>query len=197
VTATKSWGSTLTESMGREVDSQVAAPIETRTPTKHRAKFAHKRVRMEGWRQGRLGSEEDHSTTKGNFKTSLTLTGLLMEGRGKPRLMRVSTVRAFACNIHSMRQPIKTQRLDDLESDFRPLLIACLRECENGRWGLFGQNDSTDGAKYLDWKDGENLKEIALRIRNLRVEFGQPNPLAERFCTIVHVAEPTYRANPS
>jgi len=37
---------------------------------------------MEGWRQGRLGSKEDHSTTKGNYKTDLTLTGLLMKGLG-------------------------------------------------------------------------------------------------------------------
>jgi len=26
---------------------------------------------MEGWRQRRLGSKEDHSTTKGNYKTDL------------------------------------------------------------------------------------------------------------------------------
>jgi len=38
---------------------------------------------MEGWRQRRLGSKEDHSTIKGNCKTDLTLTGLLMEGLGK------------------------------------------------------------------------------------------------------------------
>ena len=37
---------------------------------------------MEGWRQGRLGSKEDHSTIKGNYKTNLTHTGLLMEGLG-------------------------------------------------------------------------------------------------------------------
>src|ERR1700736_3498371 len=80
-----------------------------------------------------------------------------------------------------MRPRIKSQRLDDLESEFRPLLNSCLRECQNGRWGLFGHNDSTDGAKYLDWTDGINLKEIALQIRNLRSEFGQPNPLVERF----------------
>jgi hypothetical protein len=80
-----------------------------------------------------------------------------------------------------MRRPVKAQRLDDLESDFRPLLISCLRECESGRWGLFGQNDSTEGAKYLDWKDGKNLKEIAQQIHDLRLEFGQPDPLVERF----------------
>jgi hypothetical protein len=43
---------------------------------------------MEGWRQGRLGSKEDHSTTKGNYKTDLTLTGLLMEGLGIGSLLR-------------------------------------------------------------------------------------------------------------
>jgi hypothetical protein len=80
VTATKSWGPTPAGEVGREVDSQVAAPTETRTPNLHRANIAHQRVRMEGWRQGRLGSREDHSTTKGNYKTDLTLTGLLMEG---------------------------------------------------------------------------------------------------------------------
>ena len=45
--------------MERKVDNQVAAPAETRTPNLHRAKqIAHRRVRMEGWRQWRLGWEE-------------------------------------------------------------------------------------------------------------------------------------------
>jgi hypothetical protein len=93
VTATKSWGPTPIESVGREVDSQVAAPTETRTPTLHRAKIAHQRVRMEGKRQRRLGCKEDHSTTKGNCKIGLTLTGLLMEGliRGKQTQARLLT----------------------------------------------------------------------------------------------------------
>jgi hypothetical protein len=38
---------------------------------------------MEGWRQRRMSFIEDHSTTKGNYKTDLTLTGLLMEGLGE------------------------------------------------------------------------------------------------------------------
>ena len=55
----------------------------------HRANIAHKRVRMEGWRQRRLGSKEDHSTTKGNYRTDLTLTGFLM-GLGRRCTMRYS-----------------------------------------------------------------------------------------------------------
>jgi hypothetical protein len=94
VTATKSWGPTLTELVGEGVDYQVAAPSETRTPDWHRANIAHQRVRMEGWRQRRLGSKEDHSTTKGNYKTDLTLTGLLMEGLG---LARHPSTHSYSC----------------------------------------------------------------------------------------------------
>jgi hypothetical protein len=36
--------------------NQVAAPTELGTPTMHRAKIAQPRVRMEGWRQRRPGS---------------------------------------------------------------------------------------------------------------------------------------------
>src|ERR1700741_4127641 len=46
--------------MEREVDNQVAAPAATRTPNWNRAnKTAHRRVRMEGWRQRRHGGEEN------------------------------------------------------------------------------------------------------------------------------------------
>jgi hypothetical protein len=65
-----------------KADYQVAAPAETRTPTSTERTFAQQRVRMEGWRQRRMGSREDHSTIKGNYKSDLTLTGLLMEGLG-------------------------------------------------------------------------------------------------------------------
>jgi len=50
--------------MEREVDNQVAAPAETRTPNLHRAQIAQPRVRMEGWRQWRLGGREKPCPTK-------------------------------------------------------------------------------------------------------------------------------------
>src|ERR1700675_109104 len=55
VTAAKSWPS-FHRKTGAEVDNQVAAPTELGTPTMHRAKIAQPRVRMEGWRQRRPGS---------------------------------------------------------------------------------------------------------------------------------------------
>ena len=51
----RSWTSSLRKG-GTEVDSQVAAPTESSTPNLHRATIAQQRVRMEGWRQRRLGS---------------------------------------------------------------------------------------------------------------------------------------------
>jgi hypothetical protein len=55
VTAANSWPS-FHRKTGAEVDNQVAAPTELGTPTMHRAKIAQPRVRMEGWRQRRPGS---------------------------------------------------------------------------------------------------------------------------------------------
>ncbi len=96
VTATKSWPSSLREG-GTEVDNQVAAPTESSTPNLHRATIAQPRVRMEGWRQRRLGSmgnnleKEEIKKRKENNKNerkALTLTGLLMEGT-RPRLRTI------------------------------------------------------------------------------------------------------------
>jgi hypothetical protein len=79
------------------------------------------------------------------------------------------------------RRDIEDQRLKDLDSDFLPLIISCLKECAAGRWGLFGQNDNPEGAKYLRWDEADRLKEIAQEIHDIRQTFGQPNDLCERF----------------
>jgi hypothetical protein len=80
----------------------------------------------------------------------------------------------------SRRSP-KDQRLDGLELEFAPLLLACLRECAAGRYGLFGQNDGPGIARYYQWDQAAQLKEIATEIHELRAEFGQPNPHVEEF----------------
>ena len=79
MTATNSWGPTLTETVGREDDNQVAAPTETRTPTLHRANIAHKEC---GWKDGDRGglAEWELTLRKKKVKVCLTSTGLLMEG---------------------------------------------------------------------------------------------------------------------
>jgi hypothetical protein len=70
--------------MGAEVDYQVAAPAEMRTPNLHRAKN-----RSTKSADGRMAAEADEHQTRpldGNYKTCLTRTGLLMEGLGSQEL---------------------------------------------------------------------------------------------------------------
>jgi hypothetical protein len=71
--------------------------------------------------------------------------------------------------------------LETLEQEFASLLIACLKECANGRWGLFGQNQQPEAASVLHWPEAERLKKLATEIETIRAEFGQPNRESERF----------------
>jgi len=81
-----------------------------------------------------------------------------------------------------MRKPAKTQRLEELERDFEPLLITCLQECvERRRWGLFGQNERPEATKYLAWEEATKLKEMAQEIRQIRSEWGNTNPSVEKY----------------
>jgi hypothetical protein len=80
-----------------------------------------------------------------------------------------------------VKTPIKQQRLDQLERDFHPLLLSRRREYASGRYGLFGQNDAPGVARCFQWEEAGQLQEIAIEIRNLRAEFGQPNAQVDRF----------------
>ena len=71
VTAPNSWPG-FHRKTGAKVDYQVAAPTETSTPTMHRATIAQQRVRMEGWRQERLGSRAGTHSEEEKNKNILT-----------------------------------------------------------------------------------------------------------------------------
>jgi hypothetical protein len=71
VTAANSWPS-FHRKTGAEVENQVAAPTESSTPNLHRATIAQQRVRMEGWRQERLGSRAGTHREEENNKNILT-----------------------------------------------------------------------------------------------------------------------------
>ena len=73
------------------------------------------------------------------------------------------------------------QRLEQLEVEFEPLLLACLREAANGRYGLFGQNDHLDPEhRHWNWPEALRVVEMAEQIQTLRSEAGESNPLAAR-----------------
>lgn len=69
------------------------------------------------------------------------------------------------------REKVKTQRLEQLEAEFRPLLISCLEECARGRYGLFGHNEHLGNWWY--WAEAERLKEMAREILNIKSEYGE------------------------
>jgi hypothetical protein len=75
----------------------------------------------------------------------------------------------------------RQQRLAQLEVEFEPLLLSCLREAANGRWGLFGQNDRADpDHRFYSWPEAQRVIEMAREIQELRSEAGEFNGLAER-----------------
>jgi hypothetical protein len=80
-----------------------------------------------------------------------------------------------------MRKSAKDQRLSELESDFKLLLVRCLQICARGKWGLFGQHDTPLGKRYDNWPEAGRLKAMAAEIRKIRAEFGHPNATVERY----------------
>jgi hypothetical protein len=80
------------------------------------------------------------------------------------------------------RQKVQEMRLCEIEGEFMVLLRSCLRECAQGRYGLFGQNDHLDPeGRYWAWPEAKRLMNLAQEIKSLRQEFGQTNDLCERF----------------
>ena len=70
MTATKSWGPTLTESVGEEVDYQVAAPLKREHPT------CTERISLTkecGWKDGDRGGLAEWEQTHGKKKAKVCL----------------------------------------------------------------------------------------------------------------------------
>lgn len=76
---------------------------------------------------------------------------------------------------------VRDERLSQLETEFEPLLLSCLRQCANGRYGLFGQNDHLDPEhRYWGWPEAQQVVEMAEEIQALRSGSGDSSTLAER-----------------
>lgn len=75
-------------------------------------------------------------------------------------------------------------RLASLEADFISLLPKVLTECSQGRWGVFGHNEPAEGRRWPGWPEAEQLKAVAHEIQAIRQQFGQPNPLVDRFLEV-------------
>ena len=96
------------------------------------------------------------------------------------------------------RQMIQDMRLIQIEDEFLALLLSCLRECAQGRYGLFGQNDHLDPeGRYWGWPEAKRLKNLAREIISLRMEFGQTNAHCERFIQLCSLRGPNVPGEPN
>lgn len=85
---------------------------------------------------------------------------------------------------------IEVKKLDEIESEFLPLLVSCLQECAQGRWGLFGQNDHLDEARWLDWPEARRLKQLAKAINLIRAQTGHSSDICNRFLGLCSLRGP-------
>ena len=60
-----------------------------------------------------------------------------------------------------------------LETEFRTKLVSALRNCANGQWGMFGQNEHFPQCPRSS--EGEELLEIGASIEELRRKAGIPD----------------------
>lgn len=94
----------------------------------------------------------------------------------------------------SKHEKIQMEKLAALEREFRDLLIPCLKQCANGRWGLFGAYDKYPELRtWIHWPEKERLHELASSIHAIHEEFGGIDPLCEEFlnqCTLHGANDP-------
>jgi len=83
------------------------------------------------------------------------------------------------------RESIRFKELEALETEFRELLVSCLRQCVAGRWGIFGTYDSLGAdRRYWNWPEADRLRELANSIREMRRDLGEKNAICEEFLRI-------------
>jgi hypothetical protein len=72
-----------------------------------------------------------------------------------------------------------SQRLGELEREYRALLTKALTECAGGRWGLFGHNEHV---LRLEPPELAELRDLAETINRVRARIGEPPfPLHQEF----------------
>jgi hypothetical protein len=82
--------------------------------------------------------------------------------------------------MHQKRRDRLETALGDLEAEFRTRLIEALRRCEQGAWGLFGQNDHIDPGRLRNEayasSGAQKLDELGSEITQIREELGMTEP---------------------
>jgi hypothetical protein len=91
---------------------------------------------------------------------------------------------------------MKATRLSQIEGEFHALLVSCLRQCANGRWGLFGQNEHLPDVRWLSWPGAQRLKQLAQEIKTAHEEVGTGNNVCSRFLALCASRGPNVPGEP-
>ena len=94
------------------------------------------------------------------------------------------------------RSKAQAKKLGEMESEFLALLIRCLGDCAQGRWGLFGQNDPLPGTGARKWSEADRLKELAREIQAVRNQAGDSNEVCARFLDLCALRGPQVPGEP-
>ena len=95
------------------------------------------------------------------------------------------------------RDKIQLKRLATLEAEFNKILTPCLKQCANGRWGLFGAYERFPEVSYwTDWPEARRLHQLALSIREVRGRSGEQNEMVEGFLKLRTMHKPNDPGEP-
>ena len=98
----------------------------------------------------------------------------------------------------------RERHLETLEAEYLTKLILALKQCANGRWGLFGQNDRAHetlgryARERLSSPEAAELLALGDEIQNLRnkLGFAEPFPLHERLLQMRSSHDPNSQGEP-
>jgi hypothetical protein len=79
--------------------------------------------------------------------------------------------------MNDARREKLRKQLAAQEAEYRVLLLDALESCAGGSWGLFGQNDHTEAARYEN-SDALDLLALGAAIEALRNRLGLFEPFA-------------------
>jgi hypothetical protein len=80
------------------------------------------------------------------------------------------------------RDQLAPDQLEALSKVFSDHLLACLRECAQGRRGLFSDVELTeDNEEQRSWPEAARLRDLALALQNVFAQHERRNALSDEF----------------
>ena len=84
---------------------------------------------------------------------------------------------------------MESEELQPLRSAFREQLLACLKECALGRYGLFSDYEKVneETMKHRAWPEAARLRELAFALQSILAQSGESDPLCDQFLDLCSI----------